>query len=189
MNSIYQTINVLLLALGIVVLSGCSSPATTSDYDQTVDFSKFSTFSFVADLATDKKEFQSLETTHLKNAVGRELEALGMRQVQVDPDLAFNFSIETQEKIQSRTVPQTSYGMGYDPFYNAYYDGWRTSHTTRIDQYTEGKLNIDAIDVKAQKIVWHGSTKGRLTRKDMENFRATLEAAVAEIFEQLKDDR
>ncbi len=65
-----------------------------------------------------------------------------------------------------------------------YYDGWQTTHSTRIDQYTEGKLNIDAIDVSSRKLVWQGSTQGRLTKKDFENAQAVLNEAVIEIFQK-----
>ena len=75
------------------------------------------------------------------------------------------------------------YGIGYDPFYVVYYDSWGMNHTTQIDQYTEGKLNIDAIDVKLKKLVWQGSTKGRLTNKAKQNYQVTLDEAVNEIFE------
>lgn len=184
LSQYFRAISVLVLA---TTLFACSStPATTSNTDPTVDFSTYKTFAFLADLATDKEAYQSLETTYLKESVGRELEKLGLRQVSSDPDLAINFSVETQEKVQSRSVPSSGYGIGYDPFYDSYYDSWGTNHTTRIDQYTEGKLNIDAIDVKSRKLVWQGSTKGRLTNKDRENYQQTLEEAVTEIFEYVK---
>jgi hypothetical protein len=162
----------------------CSSnPATTSNSDPTVDFSQYKTFAFMADLATDKAAYQSLETTYLKESVGRELEKIGLRKVASNPDLAINFSVETEEKVRSRSVPTGGYGMGYDPYYDVYGSGWGSSHTTEITQYTEGKLNIDAIDVKSRKLVWQGSTKGRLTNKDRENYQLTLDQSVSEIFE------
>ena len=106
----------------------------------------------MADLATDKEAYQSLETTYLKESVGRELEKIGLRKVASNPDLAINFSVETEEKVRSRSVPTGGYGMGYDPYYDVYQSGWGASHTTQIDQYTEGKLNIDAIDVNSRKL-------------------------------------
>ena len=171
----------------IASLTACSSTSpTTSISDPSVDFSKYKTYAFLADLATDKEAYQSLESTYLKRSVSRELERLGLRKVSDNPDLAFNFSIETQEKIRTRAVPTGGYGIGYDPFYDVYYDNWGMNHTTQIDQYTEGKLNIDAIDVQSKKLVWQGSTKGRLTTKSMKNYEATLDTAVREIIELLE---
>jgi Domain of unknown function (DUF4136) len=177
----------LTLAILTTALVACSStPNTTSNSDPTVDFSKYKTFAFLADLSTDKEAYQSLETTYLKQSVGRELEELGLQQVDSDPDLAINFSVETQEKVTSRSVPSGGYGIGYDPYYDVYYDNWGMNHTTRIDQHTEGKLNIDAIDVKSRKLVWQGSTRGRLTSKAKDNYQETLDEAVKEIFGYLK---
>lgn len=170
--------------LALFLLAGCSSTSNTvSSADPSVDFGQLKTFDFVKVADTDGKEYTSLETQYLRNAVTRELTARGLSRAD-QPDVMVNFSIETQEKLRSRSVPTGGYGMGYDPYYDAYYDGWGASHQTMIDQYTEGLLNIDLIDPQARQVIWQGSTKGRLTQKDFENAEATLNEAVAEIFVQ-----
>ena len=172
----------LLILLSLVFLVGCSSSSNVvSSAAPEVDFSQLKTFDFIKVADTDGQEYQSLVTTYLRNAVTRELTARGMRQ-SAQPDVMVNFSVETEEKIRSRSVPTAGYGVGYDPFYDVYYDGWGASHQTMIDQYTEGRLNIDLIDPSARKMIWQGSTAGRLTQKDYENAEATLSGAVAEIF-------
>lgn len=177
-------------ALVLLLVSACSSNPTTVNYDAAIDFSQYKTYAFLADLSSDKEAYQSLESTYLKESVGRELDRLGLQQVSENPDLAINFSVDSQEKVRSRSVPTSSYGIGYDPYYDVYGSGWGMGHTTQIDQYTEGQLTIDAIDVKLKKIVWSGSTHGRLTTKAMENFQLTLDNAVKEIFaESAKADQ
>ena len=173
-----------LITLAVLVLGACSSNPTEINYDSSIDFSQYKTYAFMADLATNQAAYQSLESTYLKESVGRELEKDGLQRVQSNPDLLINFSIETQEKIKSRSVPTGGYGIGYDPYYDVYGSGWGTGHTNQIDQYTEGKLVIDAIDVSSKKVVWQGATKGRLTSKAMKNSKATLDTAVQEIFTQ-----
>jgi len=171
-----------MLALSLV--AGCASTSNTvSSAAPSVDFSALKTFGFVKIADTDGNEYQSLETQYLRTAITRELTARGWSQ-DGSPDVVVNFSIETQEKVRSRSVPTGGYGMGYDPYYDAYYDGWGMGHQTMIDQYTEGKLNIDLIDPAQRQMIWQGSTKGRLTKKDLENAEATLNAAVVEIFTQ-----
>lgn len=170
-------------ALCALLLSACASePNTVSSQDSSVDFSQFKTYAFLADLAQDQDHYQSLDTTYLKEAVSKEMRARGFEQVNENPQLLINFAVETQEKVRSRQVPTGGYGIGYDPFYDVYYDDWRVSHTTQIDQFTEGKLKIDAIDVESRKLVWQGSTEGRITRKDEANWRETLNQAVADIY-------
>jgi hypothetical protein len=180
MNSLAKTTLPLLV---LTLLSSCSSTNTVSSADPSVDFSQIRTYNFAAVPNTDGQQYQSLETGYLQTAVSRELNSRGLSQ-SAEPDVLVNFSIDTQEKVVSRQVPSSSYGVGYDPFYDVYYDDWGRSHETRIDQYTEGKLDIDLIDPQARKMIWQGSTKGRLTQKDYENAEVTLNAAVIEIFSQ-----
>ena len=166
----------------MTVLMACSESPTTSNVDATADFNSYKTYAFLADLAEDQKSYQSLQTTYLKNAVGREMKRRGFSKDNQEPQLVIAFAVETQDKVRTRQVPSTSYGIGYDPYYDTYYDGWGTTHTTRIDQYTEGKLNIDAIEVSSRRLVWQGSTKGRITTKDEKRWEQTLTEAVHEIF-------
>ena len=169
--------------LAALLIVSCSSSNTVSSADPSVDFGQLKTYGFMAVADTDGKEYQSLETGYLRAAIGRELDSRGLN-ISDDPDVLVNFSIETQEKIVSRPTAGGNYGGMYDPYYDAYYDGWGMNHQTRIDQYTEGKLNIDLIDPQARKMVWQGSTSGRLTQKDYENAQQTLNEAVVEIFTQ-----
>ncbi|MEH6589811.1 MAG: DUF4136 domain-containing protein [Halioglobus sp.] len=174
-------------ALAVLAIGGCSSSPTTVNYDTSIDFDQYKTYAFMADLATDKSAYQSLEATFLKESIGRELDKTGLERVAANPDLLINFSIETQEKVKSRSVPSGGYGVGYDPYYDVYGSGWGMGNTTQIDQYTEGKLVIDAIDVKSKTIVWTGSTHGRLTTKAMKNYKVTLDEAVKEIFSRAQE--
>ena len=176
------TVKAFLLVL-VILLAGCASTNTVSSVDPAADFSQYKTFEFAKVPDTDGKEYQSLETRYLRTAVTRELKSRGFSQSD-QADLVINFSIETEEKIRSRSVPSASYGVGYDPYDDVYYDDWGMNHQTRIDQYTEGKLNIDVIDRQARQAIWQGSTKGRLTKQDYENAEATLSAAVTDIFTQ-----
>jgi hypothetical protein len=171
-----------IVSLALLAIGACSSSPTTVNYDSTIDFSQYKTYAFMSDLATNKEAYESLESTFLKESVARELAMADLQRVQSDPDLLINFSIETQEKVRSRSVPTGGYGIGYDPYYDVYGSGWGGGHTTQISQYSEGKLIIDAIDVKAKTIVWQGSTKGRLGSKEMKNYKVTLDEAVKEIF-------
>ena len=163
----------------MALLVGCSSSNTVSMSDPGADFSQYKTYYFVQ----SKAEYETIATAHLKTSTAREMEARGFTKSEA-PDLAINFSFDEEDKIRTRQVPSASYGMDYDPYYDVYHDSWGTSHETRIDQYTEGKLDIDLIDVKQRKLMWQGTTKGRLTKKDYANAQKTLDEAVVEIFTQ-----
>jgi hypothetical protein len=169
---------VALLATGLI-LGGCaSSPSTFSAADQSVDFNQYKTYAFMQDLSTDQRDYQSLESTYLKDSVAREMEQRGFRQSPT-PELLINFSIDSEEKVRSRSVPSS--GLYVDPFYGYSYG---VGYETRIDQYTEGRLNIVAVDVEGQRLVWEGTTKGRITAKVAANIEGTLDEAVSEVFKQ-----
>ena len=55
---------------------------------------------------------------------------------------------------------------------------------TRVDQYTEGTLNIDAVDRSANTLVWEGIAIGKLNKKTMDDLPAKINQAVSMIFEK-----
>lgn len=170
----------LVLAAASAVICGCaSSPNTISNAAPGVDFSKYSTFGFVDQLATDKANYESMESNFLKVAVAQELAMRGLSYAE-SPDLLVNFYIHTQEKVRSRSVPSAG---GYYGWRDPYYDAWGgyTTYETRIDQYTEGTLNIDVVDASTNKLVWEGSVGGRITEKDIQNLEGTIDEAVKSI--------
>lgn len=165
----------------ILLLAGCAStPNTFSQADPTTDFTQYKTYGFYDQPATDNARYESLVTNFLKVSVAQQLDARGMIYDPENPDVVVNFFLNTKEKIRSRQVPSMSGYYGYrDPFY----DPWPGyAYETRIDQYTEGTLNIDVADVSQRKLVWEGSVVGRITDEFVRNLESGLDEAVAAIF-------
>ena len=163
------------------LLSACAStPNTFSQADPTTDFSQYKTYGFYDKPSTNNAEYESLTTNFLKVSVAQQLDARGMIYDPANPDVVVNFFLNTKEKVRSRSVPSMSGYYGYrDPFY----DPWPGySYETRIDQYTEGTLNIDVADVAQQKLVWEGSIVGRITDEFVRNLERELDEAVQAIF-------
>jgi hypothetical protein len=75
-------------------------------------------------------------------------------------------------------------GGGYYGGGGPYYDTWggHGGYETRIDQYTQGTLNIDFVDAKRESLVWEGSVSGRITEKVLKNLSAEIDKAVDDIF-------
>ena len=164
-----------------LAISGCASqPKIFSNSDTSIDFAQYKTYSFFSELSTDKPGYESLESTFLKVAVAQEMDKRGFTYAS-DADLLLNFYINTEEKIRSRSVPTSGGYYGYrDPFYDPW--GGYGGYETRIDQYTEGTLNIDAVDAGTKKLVWEGSIVGKITEKTIQNLEAVIDTAVAEVF-------
>ena len=178
-----QRASSLLLLFATLTIWGCAStPNTLSNSAPGVDFSRYSTFGFLDNLATDEQNYESLETSYLKVAVSQELDRRGL-SYSGSPDLLVNFYINTQEKIRSRSVPTTAVYYDYrDPFYDPWggYGGY-AGYETRIDQYTEGTLNIDVIDAATNKQIWESAVAGRVTDKAIRNLEQTIDDAVRAI--------
>jgi hypothetical protein len=174
-----------LLAILALLVGGCaSSPNTFSNVDPGVDFNQYKTFGYFPTLSTDKEQYQSLVSNFLKVAVAQELVVRGLDHDEANPDLRVNFYINTQDKIKTRSVPTAGSYYDYrDPFYDPWggYGGMGVGYETRVDQYTEGTLNIDVVDNKTNKLVWEGSIVGRLTEKDVRNMEKTVDEAVAAV--------
>lgn len=161
-------------------LQGCaSSPKTISNVAPGVDFSQYSTFGFLDQLSTDRENYESMESSFLKVAVAQELDARGLTYSD-SPELLVNFYIHTKDKIRSRSVPAMG---GYYGFRDPFYDPWGgyVGYETRIDQFTEGTLNIDIVDAASRQLIWEGSVSGRVTDRDLKNLEKTIDEAVRDI--------
>ena len=174
-----------LVTMGAVIslLVACAStPNVFSQADPTTDFAAYKTYGFYDNPATNDAQYESLGTNFLKVAVAQQLDARGLNYEPEGPDLVVNFFLTKKETVTSRSVPTLPGYYGYrDPFY----DPWPGyTYETRIDQYTEGTLNIDVADVKQQKPVWQGAIVGRITDDFVRNLEAGLDEAVQEIFKQ-----
>jgi hypothetical protein len=176
----FRTENVLHgIAIAVIVMAtGCaSSPNTYSNKDSNTDFTRYKTFGYFSTLSTDNEQYESLVSNFLKVAVAQEMDKRGLTYAE-DPDIKVNFYINTKEKIRTRNVPTTSAYYGYrDPFYDPWmgYGGYET----RVDQYTEGTLNIDVVDASTDKLIWEGFVVGRVTDEAVRNLEETIDKAVA----------
>ncbi|GJM07856.1 MAG: lipoprotein [Lysobacteraceae bacterium] len=171
-----------ILALGLVVLAaGCtSSPKIYSDYDPSGDFSRYKTYGFFDRVGTDNAQYSTLITQILKDAVKREMAVRGYYYDESNPDLEVNFFVHSDEKTRVSTVPTSS--MYVDPWYGHYGYWGATRYETRVDQWTEGTLTIDLVDMQREQIVWEGSAVGRITEKALKAPREPINNAVTAIF-------
>ena len=180
-NSAMRRMRGLLIGVMLLAIGACAStPNKVTNAAPGVDFNQYSTFGFFSPLATDEQGYESLVSNFLKVAAAQQMDSRGYSYSET-PDLKINFYLHSKEKITSRTVPSMSgYYMYRDPFF---YDPWlgHPTYETRIDQYTEGTLNIDVVDAKTKKLVWEGMVSGRVTDTAVRSLEKTVDGAVAEI--------
>lgn len=177
-----------LLALHVVLmaaLTACASgPDIRSDYDRSIDFSRYSTYGFFTPLGIEDTNYSTIYGSVFREAISRELEARGYVR-SAEPDLLVNVSASLQEKLQvsqtSAPAPYYAYRRGvYSPWVGY---GWNTQ--TQVKQYTQGTVNVDLVDRAQKRMVWEGVAIGRL-REDLSNaeVRQRISDGVAKMFSE-----
>ena len=180
--------NRLVLAGIVLIVTGCaSSPNYRTDFDSSVDFRSFQTFAFMEELGTDRAGYSTLVTQHFKNAISREMTALGYEYTDEDPDLLVNFSATSRENTEVRSRPTTTVGVGFGRGYYGYRTGIYSTfplYGTSVESvsYKVGTANIDVIDAKRKMLVWEGVAEGRLRESVLQNPRPAIDTIVSDLF-------
>lgn len=157
--------SVLVLCLA---LTGCPSGNVQVDYDHTVDFSQFRTFSF-ADVQTDNPFFEQ----RIKEAVTHDLEVRGLQLVPSNGDL----QITAVGAVQNRQEYQTFY---YSPRFRYYWWGWPGypgyAASTRTVRYKVGTLVLDMYNGRSRHLVWRGVAADVVSPSPRENTNRLYDA-------------
>ena len=160
-----------LLWLGfLAVTSGCSSLRVQTDYDPSLDFTRFRTFSWleppvlttpsdgVTDVDVNPFAVNSMLDARVRAAVDEELERQGYRPAREDsePSFQLQYHVILKDKTRVLSSPGGFYGGGYwGPGPYGAYGGYTQSY-----DYAEGTLIIDVVDPKTQRIAWRGWVVG-----------------------------
>lgn len=166
------------------LLTACASgPQLRTDYAPGVDFTAYETFGFARELGTDRAGYTSLITSHFKSAVRAEMEDLGYRYVEDDPDLIVNFYTRVEERSEVRSRPSMTVGVGYYGYRYGLYSAW-PMYDQQVDtvNYRVGTANIDVVDAGRSQLIWEGVAEGRLTREALENPQPAIEKTVHDLF-------
>ncbi len=160
-----------------LALAACSGISTTSDWDQSYDFSSLSTYAWME---------QGLEAgvseillRRMYAAVDDDLATKGFTLTEPDrADFLMAYHTGTQDRQQYDT-----YGYGAGGWWGGYWGGGMT--TTTVRTYTEGTLILDMISREENELIWRGSASKTIDQMDSPEQRVnTVQAAVAKL---LKD--
>jgi len=168
---------------------GCASSSNIrSDYDPSVDFSRYQTYNFFTDAGPRDTEYRSLFSQYMIAAISREMEARGYTKSE-NPDLRINFNGILQEKTRVTTMPSPMMGgMGMGGYYGyrgGFYDPWSGygyAQETHVSQYTEGTFNIDLVDATLKRLVWEVVGVSNISRRDRSELEETVNRGVAKYF-------
>lgn len=158
--------------IGALGLLGCSTLTVRTDYDRTVDFSKYKSFDF----RPSKSIQQPFLRERLERAVTAQLEAKGLTPARGGADLW----VVLHGRVSQRTqIDTTSFGYGYRW-------GWwgGMGVTTRtVRRVPVGTLIVDLVDASAKELVWQGSASDTVDESGTPADReARVNGAVAKMF-------
>ncbi|RLD47601.1 MAG: DUF4136 domain-containing protein [Bacteroidetes bacterium] len=181
--------HILMFGAFILLMAGCSTIQVTSDYDRSVDFTKYKTYSYYGWAHNSDKILNQLDKERIEKAFADEFAKRGLTFEEEGGDLVVALYIVTEQK-QETTATTTSFGGG--PYYGGYYYGYGPGwgwgggmSTTSINtyDYTVGTLICDVFDAKEQKLIWEG-TGQKTVDNDPSTRDETIPKAVAAIMNE-----
>jgi len=172
------------VVIAALVFAGCSSPVHVQK-DDSADFSKFKTFTWVEKSDSTKKtndnKKNDLMEQKFKEAVTQELSKQGWRIDNRRPDVLVSYDVlvERSNRDESDPVYSTPFtSTFFNPFSRRFYNVYYPSQFMGYNDYTrpirEGTITITMADAKTDKTVWQGWTTGEvnshnLTSKEINN--------------------
>lgn len=150
----------------IFLLGSCTGIKVTSDYDKTIDFSKFTTYSYHGWAKDSDKLLSPFDKERFEAAFKEEFDSRGLKFMKEGGELIVALFIVTEKKTEqvANTVNVGGYyGWGYGGYYG-YGPGWgwgapMGNTVTTISQYdyTVGTLVVDVFDAANKKLIWEGT--------------------------------
>lgn len=175
-----------MLTLAVLLLSSCATgPAIETDYDHTVDFTKYRTYGFFNPMGIENPNYSSIYGSIFRDAIGMEMDSRGYTQSD-NPDLLINVSGRLQEKTKVTTTADPYMAGGYYGYRRGMYGAWggyAYGTTTHVSNYTEGTVNVDIVDRAAKRMVWEGVAVGRVKEdRTNEQRRQAIYSGIKEMF-------
>jgi len=168
---------IFLILIAAALLTGCSSIKVSSDYDREATFTTYKTYAFTKEAA--ELPIDDINKRRIMDAVSTELAAKGFSKSD-QPDVWIDLKLKAEQK-QSATSSSTPYGAGY----GYRWGGGFSTTTINIENYVEGTLFVDMIDVSKKQLVWQGrATKTIDPDSKTKDREYAITQAVKQIFTQ-----
>ncbi|MBQ4848850.1 DUF4136 domain-containing protein [Pseudoalteromonas sp. MMG012] len=161
----------IILAASVILISACSNTPDW-DYDKSVKFTNYKTFSWSADADLKNNggnayQINDLMEKRVRNAI---IEAMLKHNIKLveseNADVLVNYHASVDSKIEA-----DSFNTSYSARWNYWGFGYQTQ--THAREYDVGTLVIDVIDKASNQLVWRGAKEGRLRNKQNPEQRTT----------------
>jgi hypothetical protein len=174
--------------LGIVILAGCAS-STHIEKDETVNFSRYKTFTWLHGDEGKLENQSDLVETKIRNAITKEFEKIGWRESKTRPDVILDYDVLVERSSRNERDPVYSQPYSrliYNPYTRRYATIYYPSQFLGYESYEkvikEGTVTVTMIDARTDKTVWQGWTTGEVNSKNLTN--KEIQKAVASIFKK-----
>lgn len=178
------------LLLG-VLLTGCATIKTGSHQDESVSFSQYRSFAWIAEDplilgAGERTSISPLSQKKIVQSIEDELSKKGyvLTANPEQADFVVSYTVGTREKIDSTSYPRAYSGAWGWHIYGRHYYLTEVEHRS----YTEGTLGIDIFDGDSKQPVWHGWATKTISMSDRENPSPAIQKAVASIIGRFPDE-
>jgi hypothetical protein len=138
--------------LFVAVLPACSpSLKVTSDYDRSVDFSKYKTYSFSPQ--SSELQVNELNKRRILSDIETQMATKGFTKAEVG-DVIVDVRVSAKERQEATAYTS---GNGYGMYGGYRYGGGFQTTTTSVQTYVDGTLIISFIDSQKKELVWQGT--------------------------------
>jgi len=168
----------------MLLIVGCgSSIRTFVDYNESVNFETYETFSWISDnplvaVPGAASPYTFLES-QIQESIRSSLTQLGyqFQPIGAETDFTVSFSVGARQEFFVDLYPEI------------YRNNWRwgrqyIGNTAEVNSITEGTLSIDIFDVNLRSPVWHGRAQKTLSTADQNLQSSIISDAVEEILNE-----
>jgi len=167
-----------MLAVAGLLLTGCAA-AVHVEKDAQADFSKYKTFAWISENNGKKGKANDLEDKNVHEAVGKELQKSGWREVTSNPDVLVSYDVLVERSTRRQQDPvysQSASRLYFNPYTRRYGTIFYPSQFLGYNDYNvpvrEGTLTVTMTDARTDKTIWQGWTTDEvnsrhLTRKEL----------------------
>jgi hypothetical protein len=149
------------IVLTILLSSTLMYGQVKSDFDKTVDFTTYKTYTFKGWAKDSDKQLNDLDKKRVEDAFKNEFDKRGLKMDNNNPDLAVTLFIVIQKKTSTTAYTDYTGGFGYGARW-----GWgmgagvgmgSATTTYNEDDYNEGTLVIDFYDAEKKNMIYQGT--------------------------------
>lgn len=164
---------IFLLIIILIGFSSCSSVDVVTDYDTTVDFDQYASFSFYEWEVQHDNILNPLHKDRIEEALVAEFERRGIVHV----DSAGDLLVSVMAIVDDNTQLNPATPPGPEQRYGGYYHGFgpkfpwgRGYAATSVRDYTHyiGALVVDVFDARKEELIWESAARNVLNNKILE---------------------